>query len=98
MRIVAANPGQVLRKQMYVHVTITARRQSRGLLVPVSAVLRDAENLPFVYVARADGGFARRSVQPGYRDGNWYDITRGLKPGDKVVADGALFLQFMQNQ
>lgn len=98
VRIVAANPGQVLRKQMYVHVTITARRQSRGLLVPVSTVLRDAENLPFVYVARADGGFARRSVQLGYRDGNWYDITRGLKPGDKVVADGALFLQFMQNQ
>jgi cobalt-zinc-cadmium efflux system membrane fusion protein len=51
-----------------------------------------------VYLARPDGSFARRSVTLGYRDGTRYVVTHGLSAGDRVVADGALFLQFMQNQ
>jgi cobalt-zinc-cadmium efflux system membrane fusion protein len=98
VRIVAANPNNELRQQMYVRVTITAHQKSTGLLVPDSAVLRDSENMPIVYLARSDGSFARRSVTLGYRDGTRYVVTHGLSAGDRVVADGALFLQFMQNQ
>jgi cobalt-zinc-cadmium efflux system membrane fusion protein len=97
-RIVAPNPGDLLKKQMYVDVTIESGRVSTGLLVPVSAVLHDDENLPFVYVALPDGSFARRHVSLGYRDSQNYDVTSGLQAGDKIVADGALFLQFMQTQ
>jgi cobalt-zinc-cadmium efflux system membrane fusion protein len=97
-RIVALNPGGLLKKQMYVDVSIKSGRVSTGLLVPVSAVLRDDENLPFVYVALADGSFARRHVTLGYRDSQNYDVTSGLASGDRVVADGAIFLQFMQSQ
>jgi cobalt-zinc-cadmium efflux system membrane fusion protein len=98
VRVVAQNPGNVLKKQMYVSVSIHDRRESTGLLVPASAILRDSENLPFVYVARPDSGFARRHVTPGYRAGNDYEITRGLAAGDRVVVDGGIFLQFIQNQ
>src|SRR5271168_82847 len=59
VRVVADNPGNVLKKQMYVHVLIQARQESTGLLIPVSSILRDDENLPFIYRAEADGGFAR---------------------------------------
>lgn len=97
-RIVAPNPGGLLKKQMYVDVSIESAHVSTGLLVPVSAVLRDDENLPFVYVALPDGSFARRHVTLGYRDSQNYDITNGLASGDKVVADGAIFLQFIQSQ
>ena len=45
-----------------------------------------------------DGSFARQRVTLGYRDGDQYDIPSGLKAGDRVVADGGLFVQFMQNQ
>ncbi|MGH8277356.1 MAG: efflux RND transporter periplasmic adaptor subunit, partial [Steroidobacteraceae bacterium] len=62
VRVVADNPRHFLKKQMYVRVVIQAREESTGLLIPVSAVLRDDENLPFVYVAQPDGGFARRHV------------------------------------
>jgi cobalt-zinc-cadmium efflux system membrane fusion protein len=34
-------------------------QESTGLLVPVSAILRDDVNLPFVYVVQPDGSFAR---------------------------------------
>jgi cobalt-zinc-cadmium efflux system membrane fusion protein len=96
-RIVVENPAAVLKKQMYVHVQIQSRRQSNGLLVPVSAILRDDENLPFVYVVARDGSFARQHVTVGYRAGDKYDVT-GLKPGQRIVVDGALFVQFVQNQ
>ena len=97
-RIVAPNPGDLLKKQMYVDVSIESAIVSTGLLVPVSAVLHDDENLPFVYLALRDGSFARRHVTLGYRDSQNYDVTSGLESGDKVVANGALFLQFMQSQ
>ena len=79
-------------------IGIESGRVSTGLLVPVSAVLRDDQNLPFVYGARPDGSFARRHVTLGYRDSQNYDVTSGLSSGDKIVSNGALFLQFMQSQ
>lgn len=98
VRVVVGNPQDILKKQMYVRVRIQAQQKSTGLLVPASAILRDDENLPYVYVSQADGSFARQHVTPGYRSGDQYEITEGLQSGDQIVADGALFLQFMQNQ
>ena len=97
-RVVVENPDDLLKKQMYVSVRIHSRQQSTGLLVPVSAILRDDENLPFVYAAQRDGSFARRHVTLGYRAGDRYDIAEGLKAGDPVVVDGGIFVQFMQSQ
>jgi len=97
-RVVAPNPGGLLKKQMYVDVSIESGRVSTGLLVPVSAILHDDENLPFIYVALPDGSFARRHVTLGYRDDRNYDVTSGLASGDRIVSNGALFLQFMQSQ
>ena len=97
-RIVAPNPGDFLKKQMYVDVSIESGRVSTGLLVPVSAVLHDDENLPFVYLALPDGSFVRRHVTLGYRDSQNEDVTSGLSAGDHIVSNGALFLQFMQSQ
>jgi cobalt-zinc-cadmium efflux system membrane fusion protein len=98
VRVVVENPGDILKKQMYVRVKIQAHQESTGLLVPVSAILRDDVNLPFVYVVQPDGSFARRHVTLGYRTGDQYDIPDGLQIGDQIVIDGALFVQFMQNQ
>jgi cobalt-zinc-cadmium efflux system membrane fusion protein len=97
-RIVLANPGALLKRQMYVDVSIRSGRETSGLVVPVSAVLRDDENLPFVYLALPGGRFARRHVTLGDRDGEYYQVGEGLAVGDRVVTDGAIFLQFMQNQ
>jgi cobalt-zinc-cadmium efflux system membrane fusion protein len=98
VRIVADNPDAVLKKGMYVHVVIQAHRESTGLLVPVSSILRDDENLPFVYVAQPDNSFARQHVTLGHRIGDQYVIDDGVKAGDQVVVEGGLFVQFMQNQ
>ena len=98
VRVAAENPGEFLKKQMYVRVSIQAREESSGLLVPASAILRDDENLPFVYAAQPDGSFARQHVTLGYRTADQYDIAAGIKAGDRIVVDGGVFVQFVQNQ
>jgi cobalt-zinc-cadmium efflux system membrane fusion protein len=98
VRVVVDNPGGFLKKQMYVRVLIHAREESTGTLVPVSAILRDDENLAFVYVVQPDNSFARQHVTLGYRISDQVDITEGLKAGEQIVVDGGIFVQFMQSQ
>jgi membrane fusion protein, heavy metal efflux system len=98
VRVVVDNPGDFLKKQMYVRVVVKAGEESTGLLVPVSSILRDDENLPFVYVVQSDGSFSRQHVTLSARTGDQYDIAAGLKGGDQIVVDGGIFVQFMQNQ
>jgi len=100
VRIVVRNREDLLKRDMYVTVTITGDQKRTGFLVPTDAVLRNDENLPFVFVAvRTDSvtHYARRSVVLGSRVGNNYEIKSGLNPGDGVVAEGALFLQFAES-
>ena len=98
VRVVVKNPGDLLKKQMYVHVLIHARQESTGLLIPVSAILRDDENLPFVYAEQPDGSFTRQHVTLGYRVGEQYELAGGAHPDDQIVVDGGIFVQFMQSQ
>lgn len=97
-RVVVANPGGALKKQMYVDVRIESRQARRGLLVPVSAMLRDDDNLPFVYVVQGDDSYARAHVALGERVGDRYLIPSGLRAGERVVTEGGLFLRFIQTQ
>jgi membrane fusion protein, heavy metal efflux system len=93
-RIDTANPQGKLKKDMYVTATVVAGKIKDALLVPDSAVLRDAENEPFVYVEAGPGRFARRQVKLGGSDAGNTQIVSGLKPGERVAGNGSLFLQF----
>ena len=95
-RIVTENPGKKLKKDMYVTASVNAGSIANALTVPDSAVLRDTENQPFVYVQSTvkQNEFARRSVQLGDNHAGRTQITDGLKEGEHVVGDGSLFLQF----
>jgi cobalt-zinc-cadmium efflux system membrane fusion protein len=98
VRVVVDNPAHLLRKQTYVRVRIQSHAESSGILIPVSAVLRDDENLPFVYLAGANGSFARQHVRVGNRIGEQYEIAEGLQAGNQIVVEGGIFVQFMQSQ
>jgi len=93
-RIVTENPGNKLKKDMYVSATIHAGAIADALVVPDAAVLRDTENQPFVYVETGAGQFARRLVTLGDSVDGRTQIASGLKEGERVVGDGSLFLQF----
>jgi cobalt-zinc-cadmium efflux system membrane fusion protein len=93
-RVVVENPGRKLKKDMYVTVTVKAGRVENAIAVPDSAVLRDDENQPFVYVVTADNKFRRRPVEIGQSQDGRTQILSGLSAGEKIVGDGSLFLQF----
>ncbi len=95
-RIVTENPGDKLKKDMYVTATVNAGAIANALTVPDAAVLRDSENQPFVYVQSStkQNEFARRLVQLGDSNGGRTQIAGGVKEGERVIGDGSLFLQF----
>lgn len=93
-RIETSNPGEKLKKDMYVAATVDAGTIQNAVAVPDAAVLRDSENQPFVYVEVAANQFGRRSVMLGEGTKGQTQITSGLSPGDHVVGNGSLFLQF----
>ncbi len=97
-RIDTKNPEGRLKKDMYVTATVVAGKIDNALLVPDAAVLRDAENEPFVYVAVAQDQFARRPVKLGQSSDGKTQIVAGLQPGERVAGDGSLFLQFASSQ
>jgi cobalt-zinc-cadmium efflux system membrane fusion protein len=93
-RIEVQNPQDRLKKDMYVVSGVLAGKIPNALVVPKSAVLRDSENEPFVYVLAGNNQFARRQVKLGEPSGDQMQITNGIAAGDKVAGDGSLFLQF----
>jgi cobalt-zinc-cadmium efflux system membrane fusion protein len=93
-RIVTGNPGKRLKKDMYVTAVLQSGAIQNALTVPDAAVLRDTENLPFVYVQSGTNQFARRLVKIADSQNGRTQVTDGLKEGEHVVGDGSLFLQF----
>jgi len=93
-RIETNNPGEKLKKDMYVVATVNAGTIQNAIALPDAAVLRDNENQPFVYAAVSPKQFGRRSVTLGETLNGQTEITSGLKTGDEVIGNGSLFLQF----
>jgi len=93
-RIETGNPGEKLKKDMYVTAMVNAGKIQNAIALPDAAILRDSENQPFVYAAVSANQFGRRSVTLGESVNGQTEVTSGLKPGDQVIGDGSLFLQF----
>jgi cobalt-zinc-cadmium efflux system membrane fusion protein len=96
-RIEAPNPGERLKKEMYVTAQVQAGVIPNALFVPNSSVLRDDQNMPYVYLQTGNTQFARRGVTLGESQDGKTQILTGLQANDHVVGDGSLFLQFQNS-
>ncbi|MGD0129179.1 MAG: efflux RND transporter periplasmic adaptor subunit [Terriglobia bacterium] len=97
VRIETNNPGRRLKRDMYVTAIVHAGVTEGALTVPDAALLRNNENQPFVYLLANAGPpdqFAERLVTIGDSQQGKTQILTGLRAGERVVADGSLFLQF----
>jgi RND family efflux transporter MFP subunit len=81
------NPGNVLRPGQYARIRATTRTQGGALLVPQKAVTELQGNYQ-VAVVGSDNKVQIRPVKVGERVGTEWIIEQGLKPGDRVVAEG----------
>lgn len=98
VRVLTTNSGEGLRRDMYVRADIHSRRPRTGILLPASSVLRDEQNLPFIFLVKSDSSYGRQSVQIGSHVGNRIEITGGVAAGNRVISDGALYVQFAESQ
>lgn len=94
IRIVTRNSKGLLKKDMFLDAVIHTKTARAVLAVPTSAILRNDDNLPFVYVQVAPGQFGQRLVNVGAQQGDETEVASGLRDGEKIVAEGSVFLQF----
>ena len=90
VRASIANPGGRLRPEMYGRIRHSHAPRTLPV-VPVKALVQGTEG-PSVFVEQAAGVFERRAVTPGETARGRTTILSGLRPGDRVVVDGAILL------
>ncbi len=84
VRVDIPNADFKLRPGMYVNIEL-AMDMGEGLTIPVSAVMPTGSNT-LVFVDRGGGKLEPRRVQIGRKYGDIYEVTGGLKEGERVVA------------
>jgi RND family efflux transporter MFP subunit len=82
-----ANPGNTLRPGQYGRVRTSLRMQPGALLVPQRAV-NELQGIYQIAVVDGENKVSIRTVKVGDRVGNEWLISEGLKPGERVVAEG----------
>lgn len=69
----------------------TAAPVSR-LVIPRTAVIDDGGR-PVVYLQTGGEMFVRRAVELGLNDGGYVEVVRGVRPGERVVSEGAYYVK-----
>jgi membrane fusion protein (multidrug efflux system) len=88
-RGVFPNPGNLLRPGQYAKVRTVVEVKKNALLIPQRAV-QDVQGVHQVAVVGPDDTVDVRKVTTGARVGSlWIVAAEGLKPGDRVVVEGA---------
>ena len=81
------NPGATLRPGQFGKVRFVPDTVHNALVVPQEAVTELQGNFQ-VAVVDQDNKVSIRPVKTGERIGPWWQVTDGLKPGDRVVVQG----------
>jgi cobalt-zinc-cadmium efflux system membrane fusion protein len=87
-----SNPDRTLRVGLQANVRLDAEERADVLMIPREAVL-ESEGKRFVYVLISGEEFQRRDVTVGDEYGDQVAIVAGLKPGERVVTQGAYQLR-----
>ena len=94
-RVELANPDHILRPDMWAQAEIEVDA-GESLVVPASAVLDTGARL-LAFVLREGNHLEPRKVEIGTRTDDWWEVTDGLKEGERVVSR-ALFLVDSESQ
>lgn len=89
-------PGMNLLPGMTARVTLTYHRASilgDRILVPISAVFKEATGEQVAWVVGPDQTVSRRPVKIGEATGDRIEIVEGLQPGDRIAVAGVRFLR-----
>jgi membrane fusion protein, heavy metal efflux system len=91
IRTTIHNEDRALKPEMYAGVSIFTDEGDLWPAIPREAVIYEG-NTARVWVAHDDRTIERRSITPGMIDGRMIQVLKGLRPGEKVVTKGTLFI------
>lgn len=86
VRGIVPNPDGRLRPGMFVTITVV-REDVEALVVPEQAIVPE-QSRQFVFVVGAGERIEKREVRTGRRRPALVEVTSGLAPGERVVAEG----------
>ena len=86
------DPQHLLRSGMLASFVIRVGDPVRSVAVPAAGVVREGDGTMTVWVTSDNRHFAKRTVTIGLQQDGWTQILEGLRSGETVVTDGAVFL------
>jgi cobalt-zinc-cadmium efflux system membrane fusion protein len=89
------DPLDELRPGMLANFVIRVEGPMAGISVPANGVVREPDGTMTVWVTSDRHHFEQRVVQTGLRRDDQVQILSGVKRGELVVTDGAVFLSSM---
>lgn len=92
VRCVADNKSRRLKPEMFAKVDVLNAADRKLILVPAQAVLNEGDKT-IVIVASEGNVFRARRVDVGPEMDGRVRVLGGLRPGEKIVTDGAIFMK-----
>lgn len=90
-----ADPNDELRPGMLANFVIRIRDPLEATAIPANGVVREADGTMTAWVTSDRRRFEQKVIKIGLRSDDRVQVLDGLKPGELVVADGAVFLSNM---
>jgi membrane fusion protein (multidrug efflux system) len=88
LRAIFPNPEGLLLPGLYVRATITQGVDPHGILVPQQSVGHNPKGDPYVLTVDARNTARLTPIKTGQAVSGWWQVTQGLKAGDKVIVEG----------
>lgn len=88
VKIQLANSEGKILPGMIVDTKISTGQSVAAITVPTKAVIRDADDITYVYVANGDNKVVRKRITASGLKGDDVVISDGLQSGDRVVVTG----------
>jgi cobalt-zinc-cadmium efflux system membrane fusion protein len=93
LRSVVKDPNHELKPNMFATFVIRTGPPALAPAVPVNGVVREGDGTMSVWVVGGDPHrFVRHPVKIGRQHDGYDEILEGVKAGDRVAVDGAIFL------
>jgi membrane fusion protein, heavy metal efflux system len=86
------DPQHELRAQMFATFVIRTGKTMWSPAVSEAGVVREGDGTMTVWVTTDGHRFTQQTVKIGLLQDGYWQVTEGLKPGERVATDGALFL------
>jgi cobalt-zinc-cadmium efflux system membrane fusion protein len=91
VRATIDNKDGLFKPEMFANVTIFSGGDHPSVAVPKQALIYEGQRVR-LWVAHDDKSIELRDIEPGLSNGDFVEVRTNLKPGEKIVTRGSLFI------